>query len=134
MTLKIFDVKVHFLISPALGRPFFAKNNNLLALTNLTANRYSVASGSRARFTHEARRAEFWVRKTLEAFQFRESLKTFYPPKGCLLADSCRGPIVFTYVLFWVSKTLEAFQFTTVNPPFEISKMFYLPKGSLPAD
>ena len=36
----------------------------------------------------------------------------FYPPKGRLLADSCRGPIVFTYVLFWVSKTLEAFQFT----------------------
>ena len=36
----------------------------------------------------------------------------FYPPKGRLLADSCRGPIVFTYVLFWVSKTLETFQFT----------------------
>ena len=35
----------------------------------------------------------------------------FYRPKGRLLADSCRGPIVFTYVLFWVSKTLEAFQF-----------------------
>ena len=41
-----------------------------------------------------------------------EILKMFYPPKGRLLADSCRGPIVFTYVLFWVSKTLEAFQFT----------------------
>ena len=36
----------------------------------------------------------------------------FYPPKGRLLADSCRGPIGFTYVLFWVSKSLEAFQFT----------------------
>ena len=36
----------------------------------------------------------------------------FYPPKGCLLADSYRGPIVFTYDLFWVSKTLEAFQFS----------------------
>ena len=36
----------------------------------------------------------------------------FYPPKGRLLADSCRGPIVFTYVLFCVSKTLEAFQFS----------------------
>ena len=35
-----------------------------------------------------------------------------YPPKGRLLADSCRGPIGFTYVLFWVSKTLEPFQFT----------------------
>ena len=36
----------------------------------------------------------------------------FYPPKGRLLADSCRSPIVFTYVLFWVSKTLVTFQFT----------------------
>ena len=41
-----------------------------------------------------------------------EILKMFYPPKGRLLADSCRGPIGFTYVLFWVSKSLEAFQFT----------------------
>ena len=40
------------------------------------------------------------------------TLKMFYPPKGRLLADSCRGPIGFTYVLFWVSKSLEAFQFT----------------------
>ena len=48
MTLKIFDLKVRFLISPTLGRPFFAKNTNLLALTNLTSNRYSVPSGSRA--------------------------------------------------------------------------------------
>ena len=36
----------------------------------------------------------------------------FYPPKGRLLAESCRSPIVFTYVLFWVSKTLVTFQFT----------------------
>ena len=36
----------------------------------------------------------------------------FYPPKGCLLADSCRGPIVFTYVLLSVSNTFEAFQFS----------------------
>ena len=42
----------------------------------------------------------------------KKTLKMFYPPKGRLLADSCRGPIGFTYVLFWVSKSLEAFQFT----------------------
>ena len=29
----------------------------------------------------------------------KKILKMFYPPKGRLLADSCRGPIVFTYVL-----------------------------------
>ena len=36
----------------------------------------------------------------------------FYPPKGRLLADSCRGPIGFTYVLFWLSKSLETFHFS----------------------
>ena len=36
----------------------------------------------------------------LEAvFCRKKSLKMFYPPKGRLLADSYRGPIVFTYVL-----------------------------------
>ena len=44
----------------------------------------------------------------------------FYPPKGRLLAESCRRPIVFTYVLFWVSKTLETFQFTGGNSPKKI--------------
>ena len=44
----------------------------------------------------------------------------FYPPKGRLLADSCRGPIGFTYVLFWVSKTLEAFKIPTFRRPKKI--------------
>ena len=35
----------------------------------------------------------------------------FYPPKGRLLADSSRGPIVFTYVLFCVRKRILGFQF-----------------------
>ena len=47
-----------------------------------------------------------------------------YPRKGCLLADSCRGPIVFTYVLFWVSKTLEAFQFRGGFLPKKIFRKF----------
>ena len=46
----------------------------------------------------------------------------FYPPKGCLLADSCRGPIV------------EAFQFGGGFLPKECLKMFYPPKGRLLAD
>ena len=61
-----------------------------------------------------------WCRKRFWGFQIYEGvrglfqiLKMFYPPKGRLLADSCRGPIGFTYVLFWVSKSLEAFQFTS---------------------
>ena len=47
----------------------------------------------------------------------------FYPPKGCLLADSCRGSIVFTYVLFWVSKTLVAFQFMSGFLPKKIPEI-----------
>ena len=81
-------------------------------------------------------KAEFWVSKTLEAFQFRDgflakkSLKMFYPPKGRLLADSCRGPIVFTYVLFWVSKTLEAFQFRHGFLPKKIPENVLFPEGT----
>ena len=59
----------------------------------------------------------------------KKNLKMFYPPKGRLLADSCRGPIVFTYVLFWVSKTLEAFQFTGDFLQKKSLKMFYPPEG-----
>ena len=40
------------------------------------------------------------------------NVKMFYPQKGCLFADSFKGPIGFTYVLFLVSKSLEAFKFT----------------------
>ena len=36
------------------------------------------------------------VSKNPKAFKFVH--KGIYPPKGRLLADSCRGPIVFTYV------------------------------------
>ena len=48
-----------------------------------------------------------------------------YPPTGRLLADSYRGPIVFTYVLFWVNKTLY---FSIYERKFAIKslKMFYL--------
>ena len=59
VTLKIFGLKVRYLISSPFGRPFFAKNTNLLALTNLTSNRYSVPSGSSADLHNEARSAEF---------------------------------------------------------------------------
>ena len=41
MTLKIFDLKVRFLFSPPLGRPFFAKNSkntNYWAETRKTLN------------------------------------------------------------------------------------------------
>ena len=59
-----------------------------------------------------------------------EILKMFYPPKGRLLADSCRGPIVFTYVLFWVSKTLETFQFTCEKSPKKIPENVLSPEGT----
>ena len=39
------------------NRPFFAKNTNLLALTNLTYNRYSIPSGSSTDLHKEARSA-----------------------------------------------------------------------------
>ena len=47
VTLNVFDLKVRFLIPPPLGRAFFANNTNLLALTIMTSNLYSVPSGSR---------------------------------------------------------------------------------------
>ena len=60
----------------------------------------------------------YWTFNLQVVFCLFETLKMFYPPKGRLLADSSRGPIVFTYVLFWVRKTLEAFQLWAGNPPF----------------
>ena len=64
--------------------------------------------------------AVFCLFETLKIFYLVDGMdgmgwgikSVLYPPKGRLLADSCRGPIGFTYVLFWVSKSLEAFQFT----------------------
>ena len=53
--MKIFSLTARFLISPQLGRPFFAKNTNYLALTNLTSNRYSVPMGSSADLHNEER-------------------------------------------------------------------------------
>ena len=61
-------------------------------------------------------------------------MKMFYPPKGRLLADSSRGPIVFTHVLFWVRKTLETFQFTSGFLQKKNMKMFYPPKGLCKGD
>ena len=58
----------------------------------------------------------------------------FYPPKGRLLADSCRGPIGFTYVLFWVSKSLEAFQFTGGFLKKEIPENALSPEGTAIAE
>ena len=58
----------------------------------------------------------------------------FYPPKGRLLADSCRGPIVFTYVLFCVRKRILGFQFRDGFLPKKLLKMFYPPKGLCKAD
>ena len=48
----------------------------------------------------------------------------FHAPKGCLLADSCRGPILFTYVLFWVTITLQGIQFIS-----GFLKIFFPPEG-----
>ena len=56
----------------------------------------------------------------------------FYPPKG--LADTCRGPIVFTNFLFWVTKTLEAFQLRDGFLPKKIPENVLSPKGRLLAD
>ena len=42
----------------------------------------------------------YWTFNLPTVFCLFETLKMFYLPKGRLLADSCRGPIVFTYVLF----------------------------------
>ena len=38
----------------------------------------------------------YWTFNLQAVFRVFETLKMFYPPKGRLLADSCRGPIVFT--------------------------------------
>ena len=71
----------------------------------------------------------YWTFNLQPVFCLFETLKMFYPPKGRLLADSCRGPIVFTYVLFRVSKTLEAFQSTDSFLQKKSLKMFHSPKG-----
>ena len=73
----------------------------------------------------------YWIFNLQAVFCLFETLKMFYPPKGRLLADSCRGPIVFTYVLFWVSKTLEAFQFTNGFLPKKIPENVLSPGGTL---
>ena len=47
-----------------------------------------------------------------------ETSPMFYPSKRRLLADSSRGPIVFTYVLFCLRKRILDFQFTNGFLPF----------------
>ena len=50
-------------------------------------------------------------------------------PGGSLLADSQRGPIVFTYVLFGVGRGGGGFKSSNIGGLFEILKMCYPPEG-----
>ena len=71
----------------------------------------------------------YWTFNLQTVFFLFETLRMFYPPKGRLLADSSRVPIIFTYVLFCLRKRLLDFQFTFGFLLFETFKMFYPPKG-----
>ena len=91
MTLKIFVLKVRFLISPKLGRPSFAKSTNLIALTNLTSNRYSVPLGSRedlnTRPEGPSLRMDSWDGMGWMDGISKVSFNFVYPPKKqCVLA------------------------------------------------
>jgi len=48
---------------------------------------------------------------------FLKHWKCFIPRRE-IRSISCRGPIVFTYVLFWVRKTLDTFKNTGDDRPF----------------
>ena len=60
--------------------------------------------------------------------------KNFYSPKGRLLADSSRGPIVLLMYYFVLGNVCWTFNLQAVFCLFETLKMFSSPKGRLLAD
>ena len=119
----------------------------------------SISSGGPIVFTYVLS-PEFCVRKRILDFQFKDSffiletlkvsprrdvclqtpvgvqlfLLMFYPPKGRLLADSSRGPIVFYLWIIWLRKGILDFQFTGGNSLLWNLDFVYPPKGLCKAD
>ena len=83
----------------------------------------------------------FWVRKTLEAFQFTNGFLPFWnlentlsPPRDVCLQTPVGAQLFFTFVLFGLGNVYWTFNLQTVFCLFENLKMFYPPKGLCKAD
>ena len=58
------------------------------------------------------------------------NLEVFYPPKGRLLTDSSRGPIVFYLWIIWLRKGILHFQFPGGFLPFWDLENVLSPEGT----